>query len=141
MGCRGGVAGSASGVYVALGELPSACGGKPTTSKKPWSQTDIKNANTIDWVIEGNTYGCYTVSVGNAPTGCTAGSAVGNCGASLAVAAISDIDGNGENACVYLYKPLLDSNAAPVSGTPSACGATVAPPYGQAVAFTADNVF
>lgn len=136
------VAGTATGVYVALGELPVACAGAPTTSKKVWANADIASAQSIDWVIEGNTYGCYTVSVGNAPTGCTAGSAIGNCGASLAVEAISDIDGDLTNACVYLFKPLLDSSAAPVSGTPTACTLTVGgPPYGQAQVQTGDNVF
>src|SRR5512141_2652344 len=81
------VAGTASGVYVALGLLPAGCTNKP--SKTAWVQADIAAANRIDWVIEGNTYGCYTVSVGNAPTGCTAGATLGNCGASLTVQATS----------------------------------------------------
>jgi type IV pilus assembly protein PilA len=129
-----------SGVYVSLGLLPGGC--TTSTSKKQWATTDIAAANQIDWVIEGNTYGCYTVSTGNAPTGCTAGATLGNCGASLAVQAQSDIDGDGTPACVYLFKPLLSSTAAPVSGTPAACTVTVAgPPYGQPTVQTGDNVF
>jgi type IV pilus assembly protein PilA len=140
-------AGGNAGVYVALGELPNLCAGAPTTTKKPWDQTDLQHAMAIDWVIEGNTYGCYTVSVGNAPTGCTAGATYGNCGSSLAVQALSNIDGNADIACVYLYKPLLDSSAAVVAGTPAACGTAasgaiaVAPPFGQATVGTTDNVF
>ena len=132
--------GGASGVYVALGTLPTGCTPKP--AKQAWAAADIKAAGTIDWVIEGNTYACYSISVGNAATGCTAGSTLGNCGASLAVEATSDIDGDGVNGCVYLFKPLLDSTSAVVAGTPTACSVTVgAPPYGQPQNGTADNVF
>jgi type IV pilus assembly protein PilA len=130
------VAGTASGVYVDLGLLPLGCTTKP--SKTAWTTTDIGTATKIDWVIEGNTYGCYTVTTGNPPTGCVAGS----CGASLAVQAESDIDGDGTPACVYLFKPLLDSNSGIVTGTPAACTITVsAPPFGQANVQTGDNVF
>jgi type IV pilus assembly protein PilA len=130
------VAGTASGVYVDLGLLPAGCTTKP--SKTQWTTTDIGTATKIDWVIEGNTYGCYSITTGNPPTGCT----TGTCGASLAVQAQSDIDGDGTPACVYLFKPLLDSVSAITAGTPVACGVTVAtPPFGQANVATGDNVF
>jgi type IV pilus assembly protein PilA len=125
-----------SGLYFSLGLLPSACSTPPSTTKKAWTTTDLRTASTIDWAIEGNTYGCYTVATGNAPTGVTGS------GASLAVEAISDIDGDAVNACVNLFKPLLDSAGAIVAGTPTACGVTVAaPPFGQANTQTPDNVF
>ncbi|HUL59226.1 MAG TPA: prepilin-type N-terminal cleavage/methylation domain-containing protein [Anaeromyxobacteraceae bacterium] len=134
------VVANVSGVYVSLGLLPAGC--TPTTSKRQWVQADIAAATTIDWVIEGNTYGCYTIATGNAPTGCTAGATLLNCGASLGVQAQSDIDGDGTNACVYLFKPLLDSTAGVVAGTPVECGVTVsAPPYGQSTVATGDNIF
>ena len=142
-----GTAVAESGVFVSLGTLPSACtpaGGAtgPTTSKKGWSATDLANATGIDWVIEGNTYACYTISTGNAAGTCTAGAALGNCGASLGVSAVSDIDGDGALACVALYKPLLTSTGAITAGPATACGvAPAGPPYGQAIQTTGDNVF
>ena len=136
------VAGGQMGVYVSLGTVPLGSSCIPTTKKITWTQTDIAAALTIDWAIEGNTYGCYTISTGNAPTGCTAGATLGNCGASLAVQATSNIDGDTTNACVFLFKPLLDSTAGVTAGTPTACGVTVGgPPYGQANVQTGDNVF
>ena len=78
------------------------------------------------------------LALANPKTGAT----LGNCGASLSVQATSDIDGDLTNACVYLFKPLLDSAAAVVAGTPASCGVTVGgPPYGQATVQTGDNVF
>ena len=126
-----------SGLYASLGMLPAICTSQPpNTTKKAWSLTDLKTAGTIDWAIEGNTYGCYNITTGNPPTGVTLS------GASLAVEATSDIDGDLVNACVYLFKPLLDSSGAVTSGTPTACGVTVSvPPFGQATVATPDNIF
>ncbi len=89
-------------------------------------------------MIEGNTYGCYTVWVGNIPTLTPPTTS----GASLTIKAETDIDGDGYLACMGLFKPFLDSTGAIVPGTPVACGQDVtAPPFGQATAWTPDNVF
>ena len=134
------IIGGVAGVFQSLGALPAGC--VPSTRKQTWSQTDLASAMVIDWVIEGSTYGCYLVSTGNASGSCTAGASIGNCGTSLSVEATSDIDGDGANACVYLFKPVLDSSGGLTAGTPVACGVTVAgPPYAQPVVFTGDNVF
>ena len=132
------------GVYVGLGELPAACKGKPTTAKQAWDKTDLANAMAIDWVIEGNTYGCYTVGadVPPASTSCAAGMTAGACGGALTVQAKSDIDGDGTPACVYLYKPMMNSDGTANQTIQAACGITsIVPPYGQAVVQTGDNVF
>jgi type IV pilus assembly protein PilA len=127
---------NASGLYAPLGLLPAGC--TPGTTKKQWALTDLQNAGQIDWVIEGNTYGCYTIAVGNVPTMTPATTS----GASLGVQAQSNIDGDADVACVYLFKPLLDSGGNIVAGTPVECGVTVAaPPFGQAFVQTPDNVF
>ena len=99
---------------------------------------DISAAGTIDWGIEGGTYGCYSIVVGNVPTQTPATVS----GASLAIQAQSDLDGDGFPGCVNLFKPLLDSTGALVAGTPAACGQTVSvPPFGQANVATSDYVF
>jgi type IV pilus assembly protein PilA len=134
---------NAMGLYAPLGALPATC--TPGPKKNPWTTTDLYNAGTIDWVIEGSTYGCYTVSVGNIPTLTPATTS----GASLMAQAVSDIDADTYQACVYLYKALLDSGGAYVSGMPAACagitGATLptigTPPFGVAQNGTGDNVF
>ena len=128
---------NASGLYAPLGLLPVGC--VPGPKKIAWALTDLQTAATIDWAIEGNTYGCYTVTVGNIPAAPATTS-----GASLAVQAQSDIDADATLACVNLFKPQLSSTGTIVAGTPAACGQTVAaPPFGQANVYPvgADNIF
>ena len=132
---------NAMGLYAPLNQLPATC--TPGPKKNPWTTTDLKNAGVIDWVIEGSTYGCYTITVGNIPTL----SPTTISGASLMAQAISDIDADTYPACVYLYKSQLDSNGAIVSGTPQACtgvsgmSAPIGTPFGVAQNGTGDNVF
>ena len=57
--------GGVSGLYRSLGLLPAGC--LPSSTKRAWTTTDLKVAGTIDWVVEGSTYACYTTSTGNAP--------------------------------------------------------------------------
>jgi type IV pilus assembly protein PilA len=128
-----------AGQYYALNFLPGNTACTPTTTKQSWAVGDVAAAQMVDWVIEGNTYGCYKVGAGDAYTR-------GNRGTGLVVEAFSDIDGDTTNACVYLYKPLLDSTGAAVTTTTpaydGACtGAPQAPPYGQPTQFSGDNVF
>jgi type IV pilus assembly protein PilA len=139
------VLGGVAGQYYALGPMPFKTACKPGTTKNAWAKEDLAAAQQIDWVIEGNTYGCYDVGT----TSFTAGTS----GIHLTVFAESDIDGDGagamgdtHNACVYLYKPTLDSTGAPLAGVLAATCAgapPVAPPYGQPtpVGSSGDNVF
>ena len=114
-----------SGLYVQIGLLPNACvSSGPSTTKKPWTLTDLLTSGKIDWIVEGDTYACYTVSTGNAPPG------ISGAGTSLSVQAVSDIDGDGVNGCVFLFKPTLDSAGNVVAGTPPACGVIpIGPPF------------
>jgi type IV pilus assembly protein PilA len=130
-----------AGQYVALGQLPRARACVDGTTKNPWAATDLQQAALIDWVIEGNTYGCYNV-------GTTAVTAL-TTGIHLTVWATSDIDGDGVPACVYLYKATLDSTGNPstTGGTAMVAGCNgapaVAPPYGQpqTLAGSGDSIF
>jgi type IV pilus assembly protein PilA len=140
----GAVTAAESGVYVALGAvLPAACTA-PKTTKIPWAQADLLAASGIDWSVEGSTYGCYTVAVGNVVGLCTAGTGAANCGGSLGVQAKSDIDGDGNLACVYLFKPLLDSTGVVTGTAAQACAISPSygvTPFGQATVYTPDNTF
>jgi type IV pilus assembly protein PilA len=128
---------SVTGQYYGFAMLPSTC---PVdlgngTSKHAWSAANTGVANSIDWVIEGNTYGCYQ---SNTDGGAVPGSA-------LAVAAWSNIDGDANNGCVVLYKAVLDSvGVATLSpGTVNtACLGAPAPaaPWGQ-VQRPNENIF
>jgi type IV pilus assembly protein PilA len=144
------VAGTAPGQYVAFGPLPAACA--PTTSKQPWVAADLAAAQQIDWIIQGNTYGCYQTAV-----------AAGASGANVSLSACSwtDIDGDGVFAGSALWNPQVDETGAFITLPPTApCAAAVentiihggsfdwvAPPaansdpMGRPVQVSADSIF
>ena len=115
--------------------LPAGC--TPGTSKKPWINSDLSAAQAIDWMVEGQTYGCYNVTV-PAPA------------IHLTVFGESDIDGDGVYNCVYLYKATLDSSgnaSTAATGVNAGCravgGATIpafGSPWGQVTQLDS-NVF
>jgi type IV pilus assembly protein PilA len=114
-----------SGRYYATGPLPATC--TPGTTKTTWAQTDLSTALTIDWMIEGKTYGCYNSGAGTSFT-------KGTRAASLSIFAASDIDGDGDTGCSGLFKPQLKSdgsvNVAPPT-LPAPCAYTPGEPWGQ----------
>jgi type IV pilus assembly protein PilA len=81
----------------AVAALPAAC--TLNASKTAWTSGDLGNAQFIDWIVEGATYGCYHVAP--SPKGIH-----------LTVFAESDIDQDGTHNCAYLYKATLDSSGA-----------------------------
>jgi type IV pilus assembly protein PilA len=115
------IPGGTPGQYFPFAMLPSTCDvtAGAGTIKKDWSTTDLANANNIDWVIEGKTYGCYQTSVGG--------------GTNLALGAWSNIDGDTTNGCVVLYKATLDSVGAASGTAPAGINALCAnaPAYGS----------
>jgi type IV pilus assembly protein PilA len=122
------VMGSVSGQYYSLGSLPSGC--TPGSTKNPWSSTDLNTASSIDWIVEGSTYGCYATAV--------SGGAGDPSGSSLSLSAESDIDADGTNACVALFKPATND----VGDAPDApCGEAAAGPIGVSQRFPNDNTF
>jgi type IV pilus assembly protein PilA len=131
------ITGGLPGQYFGFAMLPATCdvAAGAGTSKHGWINTDMATANALDWVVEGSTYGCYQANTNN---GAAAGVA-------LALGAWSNIDGDGTNGCVVLYKPVLDStgNVATAPGTVNALCAgapAIAAPWGQ-VRRADDNVF
>jgi type IV pilus assembly protein PilA len=78
----------------------------PTSSKMIWGDQDRQRANAIDWAVEGSTYGNYNaVAAGT--------------GTVLTVSAQSDIDGDGNFACVTLYQTTFTSTGAPSATVPT----------------------
>ncbi len=109
-----------SGQYLTAGlaNLPAVCipgtPGVPGTSRISWTTADRAAAGTLDWTIEGSTFGCYHVA------GTTTGPVI-----HLTVWAESDVDGDGWNNCIYLFKATLGSNGTPASNTGSGAGCQV----------------
>ncbi len=92
-------------------QLPATCPltAGAGTAKHQWAASDLSLSQSIDWIVEGATYGCYHVT--------TPAPAI-----HLTVYAESDIDGDAINNCVYLFKATLDSGGAAV-GTPAGVAA------------------
>jgi type IV pilus assembly protein PilA len=131
------ITGGLPGQYFGFAMLPSTCvvTAGAGTSKHGWSAPDLGTANSIDWVVEGSTYGCYQANTENAALP----------GVALALGAWSNIDGDANNGCVVLYKAVLSSvgvaTTVPGGVSASCTGApAVGAPWGQ-VQRANDNVF
>ncbi len=96
--------------YKAMAAVPA--GQSPTNVKLVWAATDMGIAQTIDWIVEGHTYGVYQATVNpNATTGANL---------ALATCATTDIDGNAELAADAIWRPELKSDGSVVTAPPVA---------------------
>jgi type IV pilus assembly protein PilA len=115
-----------TGRYASIGPVPASC--TPGTSKTHWLAVDLTASRTIDWVVEGDTYGCYdSTAIGGTP-------AVTGTGVNLALSATSDIDGDGRNACIVLFKPV--GTDVTTAGTAACSGAGRAAAAGDTAGVT-----
>jgi type IV pilus assembly protein PilA len=113
-----------SGQYVApntdatgVAAMPAGCtlAAGAGTQKHTWAPGDLGNAQKIDWIVEGATYGCYHIAT-STPTAIH-----------LTAWAESDIDGDGVNNCVFMFKATLDSGGNPIASPAGvAAGCTAA---------------
>ena len=122
--------------------VPAACTDETVSpSKMVWGADDIALANAIDWVVEGNTYGCYAAATDGGGT--HAGDA--NYGTALTLQAVADIDGDTNTVCVALMKPVMSAAGAPQLAAPAfaiACnGGAIQAPWGNPQRFPDDNTF
>ncbi len=102
------------GVFQNMANVPSTGAIAAHVGKRDWIPADRIAANTIDWMVEGSTYGVY-----NAVT-----AAVGTV---LTVSAQSDIDSDSNVSCVALYQTTFDSGGVASGTAPTAsCAATPA---------------
>ncbi|WP_242360559.1 type IV pilin protein [Anaeromyxobacter sp. SG17] len=108
----------AIGQYWQFAAVPT---GSVGTSKIAWSAANVVTARSIDWSVEGATYGQYQTLI----TQPTTGTVVANSGVALTVQAQSDVDGDGVLRCVALFKPQLGSTGA-VTSTPQNAPCTTA---------------
>ena len=127
-----------TGQYVQTGELPVACNATPTTSKQLWQQADLAVAGGIDWVVEGSTYGCYNSAVNGV-------GAATIYGPQVTLWALSDIDGDGTNACVLLAKASVNPDGTVTTAPPAAVAPCTAPTVtsarGTVLRYPNDNTF
>ncbi len=119
-----------TGQYAAI-QVPTTCSFASGlgSSKHGWSTTDISNAASIDWVVEGSTYGCYDAAVASPYS-------------NLALSASSDIDADGVVACVVLFKTqATDAATAGTALCRNGTAVTGIVPLGSIQRPTGDNVF
>ena len=117
---QGGDAAGTTGQYFAPPtQLPTIC--VPSTVKRPWTGADLAASGAIDWVVEGQTYGCYnSLVVGGLPADAAYGTA-------LTLWATSNIDGDAVNAAIVLFKPVLSAAGVVTLAAPASARNNIAP--------------
>ncbi len=153
---------AATGQFVGFTQVPV---GLPGANRIVWAAADLVAASTIDWVVQGGTYGVYGAITNVPPTviapmvaTCTGTSNLTALGSGLAVAAYSDIDNDTILATVAAWSPRINSatgvatpapdfrTALTVAGTVNAsnCSGGTQPGTignGQVTNCSSDNVF
>jgi type IV pilus assembly protein PilA len=131
------VVNSVSGQYFSFTAIPSA--GTVGSTKLAWADTDLAVAQTIDWIVQGSTYGKYAAAT--------------NAGMSLTACGYSDIDQDGLYGADVLFQPQLNAAGSVTTAPPtSPCttnGITLttyshgsaATPMGQVVPAAPDSAF
>ena len=143
-----------TGVYTTLAATPTGAVG---SQKIPWVPADYAAAGSIDWNVEGATYGQYSAGISNqpaAPAGMvnTCGAPLGNLGLAYSINAISNIDGDAQLGTVGMWRPQRNNAGALVGVAPPALaggdltncpGGTQPAPIGdgQVQTCSADNIF
>ncbi len=157
-------ANAATGAYVFLQQTPNAPA-NPGPQKAVWANTDYAAAGSIDWNVEGSTYGLYNVATVNppavvAPTIDTCPAPLGALGLAYSIRARADVDGDGpvvggaitNIGLVAMWRPQRDAAGAPVGAAPpimaggdlTNCAGGTQPLNvgdGQVHTCSADNVF
>jgi type IV pilus assembly protein PilA len=109
-------AGAASSQFVAISQIPAA---KPTSARTVWEADDLKYASSLDWVVQGGTYGVYAALTAAPPAAgaaCTTATApFGALGQALTVAATSDIDGDNTGSLVASFTPAIVASTGAVA--------------------------
>jgi type IV pilus assembly protein PilA len=144
--------GAPTGAFVGFANnVPVAA---PTAQKRVWADADQLLASSIDWNVQGATYGQYNVAPGvvvGAACGLPVG--IGAFSLEMAISAVSDIDGDTTLATVAAWVPRRDSTtggiqqAAPgvvLFGDTTVCGGVTQPGTigdGQVTNCSSDNIF
>jgi type IV pilus assembly protein PilA len=114
------VAAATTGQYywaAAVPTLPGGAGCTPGSTKLQWAVPDINQAQTIDWVVQGATYGCYTAAL--------TGGAGGGFGLGLSACGVTDIDNDTVRGADALWQPQIDNTGAMVAAAAPAAAPCV----------------
>jgi len=110
--------GAASSQFVAFGQIPAAT---PSSARTVWLDTDLVAASSLDWVVQGGTYGVYAAATLDPPLA-TAGAAtckgtatLTDLGQALTIAATSDIDGDGVGSLTASFTPSIVASTGKVN--------------------------
>jgi type IV pilus assembly protein PilA len=122
--------------------VPDSCDDTTVSpSKMVWQAADIALAGAIDWVVEGNTYGCYAA----ATDGGGAHDGDADYGTALTLQAVSNIDGDANTVCVALMKPVMGADGEVELEAPEFAiecnGGAIQAPWGNPQRFPDDNTF
>jgi type IV pilus assembly protein PilA len=119
---------AASSQFVAFGQIPAAT---PTSSRTVWADTDLMAASSLDWVVQGGTYGVYAALTDDPPPA-TAGLAtckdtgtLDALGQALTIGATSDIDGDATGSLVASFTPSIVASTGKVNVAAPALAATM----------------
>jgi type IV pilus assembly protein PilA len=145
-------AGAPTSNFVAFAAIPA--GQAVSSQKLLWADQDRLVASTIDWVVQGATYGSYAAATAAAPVGnAVTCPNLGAFGGALSVSAVSDIDADGTLATVGAWQPVRVAatgavgTAAPAlvgPGNIAVCGVATQPPTigdSQVTVCSSDNIF
>ena len=145
--------GAPTGNYVAFAVIPA--GQAVSSQKLLWADQDRIIASTIDWVVQGATYGSYATATAAAPVGnAVVCPNLGAFGGALSVSGVSDIDADGTRATVGSWQPVRTAagavaagGAAPAlvgPGNITVCGVATQPATigdSQVTVCSSDNIF
>jgi type IV pilus assembly protein PilA len=116
--------GAATSQFVTFLQIPA---NKPQASKSVWQPNDLIAASTLDWVVQGGTYGAYAGITADPPTTgglATCGAPLGALGQALTIAATSDIDGDTVGSLVASFTPSITASTGVVkTNAPAAAAA------------------
>jgi len=123
---------AATGYYVGFTQVPA---GTPSANRIVWKSSDLVAASTIDWLVQGATYGVYAAVSNSQPTvpagmvaDCTGTANLLLLGGGVAVGAASDIDGDGVFATAAAWSPLVNSATGVATPAPDFTSASFSGP-------------
>ncbi len=121
-------AGAAPSQFAGFTSIPATI---PSSARTIWAATDLVNASTLDWVVQGGTYGVYAALVADPPlaggaASCAAGAigpaGQGGLGQALSIGASSDIDGDTVGSMVASFTPSITASTGAVNVNAPAVG-------------------
>ncbi len=153
--------GAATGVFAGLGPVPAAA--TLNANKYVWLPADLATAAVLDWIVQGGTYGQYSIATAGPPPAPAVATcnvvngattvAITGFGNAVSMSAISDIDGDGVRATIGAWQPNRRADgtvqtaapAIPLAGDISNCAGGTLPLTGvgdgQVTNCSADSIF